>query len=264
MVRGHLALLRNLCEKEKHTNAEIFIAGTSQSGAALLSVMLYQFGRSDSPAFTKARTQQNLALASTVINGRKGVWFGGGVPDWTDKGRVKSPRAARFSIRNGAGVFRYLNYQGDGTTEAIWNKWMRVSNWIDLVLYTFDVTYPWGTGAVAGEPTTTGGTASLRALYAFWIDINLGNIETRVKGWAPGAKQYYEGSWYSGNTQAEKDWVALTWNSGMCSLGASGMRFPRPNTGPTVYGAYGNAGMTYLPSGATYNIPVNPTRLTRA
>ena len=103
----------------------------------------------------------------------------------------------------------------------------------------------------------------MRALYAYWIDQRLNNIETTAAAWSTAAQTYYVNNWQDSTSPTDLAWVRLTWSAtGMCSTGNNGlMRFPRPGTGPSNFGAYGNAAMTFLPNGNTYNIPVNPTRI---
>jgi chitinase len=148
-------------------------------------------------------------------------------------------------------MFQFLNYApaGAGTSavdEAIWNKWMRVSNWIDLVLYVFDNEYQWGHGR-PGEPVNTqpGGTASMRSLYAYWIDLELRSIETMTTQWSRDAQTEYGNTWLTNDQQSGKNWFTATWAPGGMATAAQ-MMFPRPPTGDVnnKYGAYGYTPMT--------------------
>lgn len=221
----------------------------AQGGEIPVVLMAYGFGRSDGvnqgTRLTLQRTQANLALAYEAINGPKGVWFGQKQPSIT--GVSKS--AVQERIRNGAGVFQYLAYTPTtGTPDAIWNKWMRVSNWIDLVLYTFDQQYPWGVGTYgAGEPTSAnGGQGSMRSLYAKFIDEELASIETLAARWATET----EFDWSTDYPQAGLSSRDLAWynqafgNGGWAT--ATRLRFPRQaaGAGGSVYGAYANPAMT--------------------
>jgi hypothetical protein len=112
-------------------------------GAAPDVVMAYGFGRSDGvdPSskgfFTEARGEINLVLTQDAINNRKGVWF----LHITPTINKESALADRRIIRDCVGVFDYLGFTGG--SEPIWEKWMRVSNWIDLVCFVFGQQYPW-------------------------------------------------------------------------------------------------------------------------
>ncbi|KAK6593441.1 glycosyl hydrolase family 18 [Botrytis cinerea] len=105
-----------------------------------INVMTYGFGRSDGvyagTRLTKARTQANLALLVAEVSGDKGTWFRLANPAIV----VNNKRMSQENIRNAAGVFNYLAFAPPGG-DAIWNKWMRVSNWIDLTCYVFDTEY---------------------------------------------------------------------------------------------------------------------------
>ncbi|GAB7357341.1 hypothetical protein MBLNU459_g8293t1 [Dothideomycetes sp. NU459] len=112
--------------------------------------------------------EQDLTLAGYQLNAKKGQWF--------DLNHLATnggnDLSTKLQIREGAGTFSYLNYDGQGTSavsEWVWNKFMRPSNWVDLVLYEFDKYYAWQSRA--GEPTTsTGGNPSLRYLYSKFMD----------------------------------------------------------------------------------------------
>lgn len=105
-----------------------------------INVMTYGFGRSDGvyagTRLTKARTQANLALLVAEVSGDKGTWFRLANPAIV----VNNKRMSQENIRNAAGVFNCLAFAPPGG-DAIWNKWMRVSNWLDLTCYVFDTEY---------------------------------------------------------------------------------------------------------------------------
>ena len=119
------------------------LLGTPDTGDYVQAILVYQFGRSDPPASTastKALTQRNLALVDSLINQPKGKWFGEVSPDYNtyNGGVVQNKRQAKVRIRSVsqfivihfsmyssltmiqvAGVFQYLNFQGDTITEPI-------------------------------------------------------------------------------------------------------------------------------------------------
>lgn len=217
------------------------------------AVMAYGFGRSDGVFGTARRTkalgQENLALTYQGINLVKGVWFGDNTPD-TVSNKDNNPTQGRQRIRNAAGVFTYLNYVPAGTAEPVWNKWMRVSNWIDLVCFVFDQQYPWGT--MQGEPVSSAGQASLRALYAYWIDRHLAGIEAKMTSWTAAAQSDFV-KYYPPASQADTNWVTNAFGPGGF-VTAGQMRFPRPGgAGNSPYGAYGNAQMTKDGGGTIVN-----------
>ncbi|KAH8882031.1 hypothetical protein GQ53DRAFT_589853, partial [Thozetella sp. PMI_491] len=183
---------------------------TPAGGDRVQAVMAYGFGRSDGTTapntlLPKARGQQNLALILKSINGVKGNWFGGDTPEFRTT-PFESVAAGRQRVRNGAAPFAYLNYNPTDGSEQVWNKWMRVSNWIDLVCYTFDQKYPWGQNMYAGEPTNSAGTPSLRALYAYWIDIHLASIEVTARQWSTSAQAAFV-SGHPVNQPGDQGWI---------------------------------------------------------
>ncbi len=129
-----------------------------------------RFGRSDGTLsgtrLRKPRGQQNLALIQKSINGAKNLWFGHRTVA-TLYDDDKTAAAGQLPIRDAVSPFFFLNFDPTDSSDAPWNKWMRVSNWTDLVCYVFDQQYPWGQGKYGGEPTNSAGRPSLRALYVY-------------------------------------------------------------------------------------------------
>ncbi|KAK3337685.1 glycosyl hydrolases family 18-domain-containing protein [Cercophora scortea] len=252
-----------------HLPADATLGIPTGSTASVDDVMAFGFARSDRPLggtgglATKAMTERNFAIASAWINSPKEAWFAGGTPQPV-KTNQDSNGDIRRNIRNAAGVFNYLHYTPSGTgsssDEAIWNKFMRVSNWIDLVCYRFDQTYPWGHSNRAGEPTTIatfGHGPSLRDLYAYWIRAYLQAIETKADAWAGSAKATYDQ--VTGNTKAEKAWEESAFgNNGWAAVGS--LRLPGGGY-VAGYGAYGNAQMTFDARGNRVNIPNAPNNI---
>lgn len=127
---------------------------------------------------------------------------------------------------------------------------MRVSNWLDLVFYQFDKQYPWGGNNPinVGEPTRNDGQiASLRGLYAHWIDNRyLLEIEKTAETWSG----YCKSRMYSTHTNMKPRDVA--WmndafgNNGWANPAA--LLFPRPQNvqqGASKYGAWGKEDMCF-------------------
>lgn len=156
------------------------------SPSPVFDAMVFGFGRSDGAAggpFTKRRGEAHLVLVQQVINSVKGVWFKGNSPDYQ---RGANPTADRKLLRDSLGSYQYLQWTPPGgqaqagplpVTEAVWNKWMRVSNWIDLICWSFDNQFANNWGTWPGAPTNNaGGNPSLRALYARYIEDELLSI----------------------------------------------------------------------------------------
>ncbi|KAF2994020.1 hypothetical protein E8E14_001381 [Neopestalotiopsis sp. 37M] len=229
---------------------------TPAAGDSPDNVMLYGFGRSDgtiyNARFTRARGQKQLALTYEEINGRKGTWFGSGTPSiWSSTStNVMSSQNSRnkvaLRIRNSAGVFSYLNYQPTDGSEPIWDKWMRTSNWIDLVCHVFDQQYTAGT--IAGEPVNPNGGGALRSLYAKFIDMHLNSIETTAAAWSTWAAGQYD------NTFGQDAWYTTAFGNNGFATGNS-LRFPRVAgvAGASVFGAYANGAMTLDGAGNVVN-----------
>lgn len=143
------------------------------------------------------------------------------------------------------GTFKYLAAR-EGKLDTMWKKWARVSNWIDLVCYTFDQQYPWGTNP--GEPKNLPGKTgpvSLRSMYAFFIDKEMREIEQTAATWATAAKTGFEAKWEGRGkpalTPAEAAWKREAFGAGGYATAAM-MKFPRARERPAVSGEYGAYG----------------------
>jgi hypothetical protein len=121
------------------------------------------------------------------------------------------------------GAFQYLA-ASDVTTDTMWKKWARVSNWIDLVCHEFDKQYKWGTDT--GEPKNSAGTASLRSLWAYFIDIELKEIEDKAEIWAKDARKNFDNKWKNLTPAEQRWWTAAFGNNGFAT--SPKMKFPRP------------------------------------
>lgn len=220
-------------------------------GWTVQECIAFGFGNSDIVG-----NERELVLASAEINGAKNTWFGGGTPDYI--GTAKTDHNCRLTIRNAAGVFNYLGAQ-TSEVEAVWNKFKRPSNWIDLVFYVFDKQYPWGQGTYPGEPSMTNGqTPSMRSLWAKFLDSYLANIEANAAAWGINAKNYYTQA-YPPQVQSATNWMSQALNTGGWAT-SSQMRFPRPGGAASVYGVYGNPSYTFNYEGNTVNIGA-PTKI---
>ncbi|KAI8184821.1 hypothetical protein K4K51_012229 [Colletotrichum sp. SAR 10_75] len=231
--------------------------GIPAGGAPLDDVLAYAIARSDplserNGGMPLGQTTKNFALVEAEVNEHKGTFFGEGQPTGLTSSHPSAANLNRNWIRSHAGVFHYLRYAHTqpSTKENIWNKWMRVSNWIDLVLNEFDQTYTWG--SQPDEPTRTGGgNPSLRSFYAYWIDTYLGGIEGRAQIWAVEAQTEFKLKYGSDNTNAAKQWVDKAFGTNGFATRAK-MEFPRQPAGAaSPYGAYGNAAMTLDRDGNT-------------
>src|SRR5690242_444897 len=115
---------------------------------------------------------------------------------------------------------------GGANADTIWKKWMRVSNWIDLVFDEFDRVYPWGSqpndepsiGPAAnplgpGPAAPAPAHASLRALYAYWIEKYMAEIETNADAWIDLAKKNFEKLWDKKKMTAdERKWATYAFH----------------------------------------------------
>ncbi|CAI0652579.1 unnamed protein product [Colletotrichum noveboracense] len=231
--------------------------GIPAGGAPLDDVLAYAIARSDplserNGGMPLGQTTKNFALVEAEVNEHKGTFFGEGQPTGLTSSHPSAANLNRNWIRSHAGVFHYLRYAHTqpSTKENVWSKWMRVSNWIDLVLNEFDQTYTWG--SQPDEPTRNGGgNPSLRSFYAYWIDTYLGGIEGRAQIWAVEAQTEFKLKYGSDNTNAAKQWVDKAFGTNGFATRAK-MAFPRQPAGAaSTYGAYGNAVMTLDRDGNT-------------
>ncbi|MCJ1355900.1 MAG: hypothetical protein MMC33_005892 [Icmadophila ericetorum] len=194
---------------------------------------------------------QDLTLSTTYINSAKATWFGGGTPGWTGK----NERQAKLQIRNVAGTFSYLQFSypggNTGTTKAIWDKFMRPANWIDLVLSRFDGAYTWGSRT--GEPVGPHAQLSIRYLYTYWIDLYLGTIESNARGWSASANTYFQNQWSKNTASGQSFYAGLFGQGGLAT--AAQMTFPRPGGGGSVYGVWGNPSQTVGSNGGLVTLP---------
>jgi hypothetical protein len=204
--------------------------------------------------FGSVENPEDLALTSQAINGGKMLWMGLAKPSYLGG----SARATRKTIRDNALTFQDLQWNA-GTTDPIWNKFMRVSNWIDAVMWNFDKNYPWG--ADAGEPTNSRGTPSMRSLWAYFLEATLGTIEANAQAWGAEAGNHYKTSYGPFNTQAEVNWFNAAFGSGGWATATNGgLRFPRVPGGYGIYGVTANT--AFMTDGAGQAISIGlPTAI---
>ncbi|TEA14933.1 hypothetical protein C8034_v002743 [Colletotrichum sidae] len=189
-------------EDKKKTPNQIPLATPAQ-GETIDNIIAYGSARSDRvPAdhrLTIDRTSKNFALVEEDTNKRKGTFFklanpSALKPEDRKKNMPPTANESRQWIRTCAAVFQYLGYRDSAkpAKEPVWDKWMRVSNWVDLVLHEFDKDYPWGKYGDEEPLRDDGRHPSLRSLYAYWIDVYLSNIEDVAEDWATRAKAAFE------------------------------------------------------------------------
>ncbi|KXH62717.1 hypothetical protein CSAL01_12343 [Colletotrichum salicis] len=184
--------------------------GVKMDPATLDTVLIWGFGRSDgvgpSP-FTKARGESHLVLVDEAVNLNKGKFMRQQKPNVVPV--VHTVNSYRTIFREVFGVFEYLRWSppsgtgGSGpfpVVEPVWNKWMRVSNWFDLVLWEFDNQYAGRWNERAGAPVNSLGSPSLRALYARFIEDYLLGIEETAALKSSEAKTAYEAKFKSLNS----------------------------------------------------------------
>lgn len=215
-----------------------------------------------------ARAQQ-LVLADGKMNRQKETFFSMHSP-----GVDKSTAAATMIYaKNVAAVFTYLGYAPPTTNtvdEAIWNKFMRSSNWIDLVSADFQTRYlavrgTAGTPGFNGEPVYTNpatgvtSTGTMRWLWKTFIDSSLKTIEANAKSYCTAVSQYFVLSAANptpkyliatGNT-ANAAWATSAFGAGGWCVAPS---LPRPQGGGGSYGAYAFPAYTVDANGATVSL----------
>ncbi|KAI1345743.1 hypothetical protein F5Y01DRAFT_322806 [Xylaria sp. FL0043] len=193
--------------------------------------------------------RRELVLAHDKMNGVKGKLFAMEHPP-ADRGSMDSTVAY---TKNLVGVFNYLGYSQNSKTEALWNKFLRPSNWVDLACSEFDAQYAKDRGnkAIVGEPTYTNPTTkvtrqgSMRWLWKAFIDATLADIETFAAAWCADASKLFvadsknpKPKYY---TPSMDRWVTAAFGKGgFCTA----PKLPRPAGTGSTYGAWGNNGMT--------------------
>ncbi|KAK1982729.1 hypothetical protein LZ30DRAFT_781107 [Colletotrichum cereale] len=122
----------------------------SWQGSTVHDTLVSGFGRSDiirgENKFTMERSESHLALVQWEMNDCRGKWSRGNTPNFSLTAGSANLAKGRQRLRDIMPVCTYLKFtslnaltgQNYATNEAVWNKWMRVSNWIDLVLSEFD------------------------------------------------------------------------------------------------------------------------------
>ncbi|KAK2001711.1 hypothetical protein LX36DRAFT_708409 [Colletotrichum falcatum] len=91
----------------------------------------------------KARGNKNLVLLHKNINAPEGKHFEKDNPKITWDGHNNQVDSRVAVRRASAGPFKYLAAE-DGNADTVWEKWARVSDWIDLVCHEFDKQCKWG------------------------------------------------------------------------------------------------------------------------
>lgn len=212
--------------------------------------------------------QLDLVLANAGMNGKKAKLFGLSQPA-ADQGDMRS---SMIGVRDTAAVFKYLDYTPVGGGEWMWNKFMRPSNWVDLVCNDFDAAYAAATlnanRRPAGEPRyndpqTGARVGKMRWLWKAFIDNNLATLETKASAFCTAAAQNFVVTPNNPNpkylvaagAQANAAWANNAFGAaGWCT--ATSMRLPRVAGQPGTWGAYGNAAQTVNAAGAVINPPL--------
>ncbi|KAI0543166.1 carbohydrate-binding module family 18 [Xylaria digitata] len=191
-----------------------------------------------------------LVLANAQMNRQKETFF-----------RLENPGADQgmqdktmIYVKNVAAVFTYLAYiPGGANADPIWNKFLRPSNWVDLVCNEFDTAYAAtrGNTAVPGEPTyrdpatNTVRQGHMRWLWKAFIDSTLSTIETRASTYCTAASKLFVASQGNPNPKYSTPGVAAWANVAFGPGGwCNNPRFPRLAGTGSTYGAYGYATLT--------------------
>ena len=104
---------------------------------------------------------------------------------------------------------------------------MRVTNWIDLVCFLADQQINWQLWP--DGPKNSAGAPSLRALWAYFIENHLRQVETNAVGWVQTAANDYWGRHQ--NTWGEPAWYNSAFGPGRWAT-PQAVRLPRvPATG---------------------------------
>lgn len=177
--------------------------------------------------------------------------------------------------KNVAAVFTYLNYAPTTTNtvdEAIWNKLMRSSNWVDLVSADFQTQYLSARAAAGGgipgfngEPVYTNPATqvqtvgNMRWLWKTFIDASLATIEANARSYCTAVSQYFVATaanpspkyLISAGNMANGAWATSAFGAGGWCVAP---RLPRPQGGGGLYGAYAYPAYTVDATGATVNL----------
>ncbi|KAI1079051.1 hypothetical protein F5B20DRAFT_591046 [Whalleya microplaca] len=139
---------------------------------------------------------RDLVLANGKMNLQKETFFKMQSP-LVDQ---QSQTATMIYVKDIAAVFTYLAYiPAQANSEAIWNKFLRPSNWVDLSCNEFDTAYAAARGntAPAGEPTYTDPVTNtvrqgrMRWLWKAFIDGTLATVEARASMSCTAASQLF-------------------------------------------------------------------------
>ncbi|KAK4097654.1 glycoside hydrolase family 18 protein [Parathielavia hyrcaniae] len=229
---------------------------------ALFWVLVCGVGRSDGNqdqnqgCFTKVRGESHLVLLDERINAVKGSLFKLQNPSLLSQSQV---RTARFQTRNSMAIFEYLKWTPKtpanaqfAAAEPVWHKFMRVTNWIDLVCYYADEQIDW---SLADGPKNSAGKPSLRALWVHFIEDYLEQIEAKAGAWAQLAASDY--AKYHASKQGEPAWSKNAFGAGgwATRLAARLPRVPATGNGWSQYGVFGNPDMTIDGSGKSVRLP---------
>ncbi|KAK2051176.1 hypothetical protein LY76DRAFT_529044, partial [Colletotrichum caudatum] len=218
------------------------------------------------------RGESHLVLLQAEINFVKGTkWFKGSSPDLQ---RGSNPTADRKLLRNSFGPSQYLQWAPAAgqaqagpfpVVEPVWNKWMRVSNWIDLVCWSFENQFANDWNIWPGAPTNRAGNPSLRALYARYSEDKLLEIKGNAATLATRAKSWYQDYYSSLKADGSRDWSKSNsgdpawFNSAFGNSGwatAARAKFPRPGSGGTGWSVFGATGNPAIPTRG-HGTPVN-------
>lgn len=165
-----------------------------------------------------------LVIADKGMNGKKEKFFGGSKPGTTPVN--KDLDKTKLLHRSTASVFYYMR-----NTE-IWNIFKTSSQGIEAALHEFDESYKWGSQKDEPERPKRGTgqpSAGLRDLYCYWIDMELGNIETLAGIWHTGAKAEFEAEFKNSGSSPATVWLQ-TFSTGR-SLGKDMLKFEGASNG---------------------------------
>lgn len=167
---------------------------------------------------------EGLVIADKGMNGRKEVFFKGHMPSGKNiNGNIKN---TKLMHRSTAGVFHYMR------NSDIWSIFKTASQGMETAMHEFDASYDWGSEKGEPElPDRSNGQpeAGLRDLYCYWIDMELGNIETQVHIWQTQAQTNFEAEFKSSGGNDATTWLKY-FSSGR-PIGKDELRFSRASNG---------------------------------
>jgi chitinase len=164
-----------------------------------------------------------LVIADRGMNGKKQKFFEGVTPTSASDNIMKDTMLVH---RSTVGVFWYMKL------DDIWQIFKETSQEIEEALHEFDQSYSWGSANDGPTRPNRGNgqpTAGLRDLYCYWIEMELGSIETKAAIWHTEARSNFEAAYKSTGGNEATSWLKM-FSSGR-PLGADQLKFKQATVG---------------------------------